>query len=109
MLSPDVILERHSQLYFSDGDVVLSAKVMSTSATASGSPPRYQLYRVHKPILSHNSHVLANLFADAGPADVYDGAPLVEMVGDSSEALASLLAFIYDPSYVSPFLVPGLF
>lgn len=98
-----MILERHSQLYFSDGDVVLSAKVTSTSATASGSPPRYQLYRVHKPVLSHNSPVLANLFADAAPADVYDWAPLVEMIGDSAEALASLLAFLYDPSYVSLF------
>ena len=101
MVNPSAVLERHQQLYFSDGDVVLSAKVAST--TASDSPPRYQLYRVHKPILSHNSPVLANLFADAAPADVYDGAPLVEMIGDSAEALASLLAFIYDPSYVSPF------
>ncbi|KAM5544005.1 hypothetical protein V8D89_002622 [Ganoderma adspersum] len=71
-----------------------------SSITASDSPPRYQLYRVHKSILSHNSPVLANLFEDAAPADVYDGAPLVEMTGDSAEALASLLAFIYDPSKV---------
>ena len=98
MANPDAILERHSPLYFSNGDVVLSAKVSSTPT--SDSPPSYQLYRVHRPILRHKSTVLANLFADATPAILYDGVPLVEMIGDSAEALASLLAFIYGLPYV---------
>lgn len=36
MVNPDVILERHLQLYFSDGDVVLSGKVASATASLQG-------------------------------------------------------------------------
>ena len=103
----DTIPERHPQLYFSDGDIVLSAKV--SSITVSDSPPRFQSHSVHKRILSHNSPVLANLFADTTPADSYAGPPLVETVGDSAEAFASLLAFIYEPSYVDTSFSPALF
>ena len=99
MTNSDAVLERHPQLYFSDGDVVLSAKVLS--ATTSDSPPRYLPFRVHRPILRHNSTMLANLFMDAASSDLYDGVPLVEMIGDTAEALGSLLAFIYNPSHVA--------
>ncbi|PIL26918.1 hypothetical protein GSI_10056 [Ganoderma sinense ZZ0214-1] len=91
------VLERHPQLYFSDGDIVLAAKFSSSTSTAS-SPPKYQLYRVHKPFLIHNSPVFANLFGDAAPGELYDDVPLVEMIGDTAEALASLLTFIYNIS-----------
>ena len=91
------IFERHPQLYFSDGDIVLAA-IFSTSTSTSSSPAKYQLYRVHRPLLSHNSPVFANLFSDAAPAELYDDTPLVEMIGDTAEDLASLLMFIYNPS-----------
>lgn len=97
----DAILERHPQLYFLDGDIVLTAKVSEPSTSSAASPSKYQLYRVHRPVLRHNSAVFANLFADATSEDLYDGVPLVMMVGDAAEALASLLMFIYNPSYVS--------
>ncbi|PIL26931.1 hypothetical protein GSI_10069 [Ganoderma sinense ZZ0214-1] len=95
----DAVLERHPELYFSDGDIVLAAKFSSSNSTAS-SPPKYQLYRVHKPFLSHNSPVFANLFGDAAPGELYDDVPLVEMIGDTAEALASLLTFIYNISEI---------
>ncbi|PIL26938.1 hypothetical protein GSI_10076 [Ganoderma sinense ZZ0214-1] len=72
-----------------------------SSTTTSDLPQKYQLYRVHRAVLCHNSPVLSHLFSDAAPVDHYDGVPLVEMIGDSAEALASLLAFIYDPSEVN--------
>ncbi|KAI1784442.1 hypothetical protein LXA43DRAFT_930136 [Ganoderma leucocontextum] len=99
MVEHTAVLERHPQLYFSDGDVVLAAKVSST--TSSESRPTYQLCRVHRPVLRHNSTVFANLFADAAPGELYDDVPLVEMIGDTAEALASLLTFIYNPSDVN--------
>ena len=94
------VLERHPQLYFSDGDIVLAAKVSSksTSTPTAGSPSKYQDYRVHMPVLRHNSPVFANLFADAAPGELYDDVPLVEMIGDTAEDFATLLTFIYNPS-----------
>ena len=51
------VLEHHPHLYFSDGDIVLAAKVSSkfTSTPTAGSSAKYQLYCVHKPVLRHNS------------------------------------------------------
>ncbi|KAM5544007.1 hypothetical protein V8D89_002624 [Ganoderma adspersum] len=97
------ILERHPQLYFSDGDIVLVAKVSSksTSTPTAGSSPQYQLYRVHRPILRHNSPVFANLFADVAPGELYDDVPLVEMIGDTAEDFATLLTFIYNLSDIN--------
>ena len=101
VMERSAVLERHPQLYFTDGEIVLAARVSQSSTLTPGSPSRYQLYRVHKPVLRHNSTVYANLFADAAPEELYDGVPLVMMMGDAAEDLASLLTFIYNPSYVS--------
>ena len=96
----NTVLDRHPQLYFSDGDIVLAAKVSEPSTSTAGSASNYQLYRIHRSVLRHNSTVFANLFVDAAPEELYDCVPLVVMMGDTAEALASLLMFIYNPSYV---------
>ena len=49
------VLERHPQLYFSDGDIVLATKVSSKSTSTLSSPPRYQRYRFHRPALNVSS------------------------------------------------------
>ncbi|PIL26926.1 hypothetical protein GSI_10064 [Ganoderma sinense ZZ0214-1] len=77
-MKKDAVSERHPQLYFSNGDIVLAAKFSSPTSTAS-SPPQYQLYRVYKPSLSHHSPVFANLFGDAAPGELYDDVPLGEL------------------------------
>ena len=104
------LLERHPQLYFEDGDVVLAAE-LPQAAVEQGSanqptdegdppatpPPKYQLFRVHKTILGIHSAVFANMFMDASPVqiEVHDGAPFVTMIGDSAEPLAKLLSLVY--------------
>ncbi|PIL28623.1 hypothetical protein GSI_08665 [Ganoderma sinense ZZ0214-1] len=77
-MNPDSVLERHPDLYFIDGDVVLAVKQTS-----------------------HHSSVFANFFSDANaaPAEAYGGTvPLAEMHGDKAEDFALLLSYLYNPS-----------
>ena len=91
------VLERHADLYFPDGDVVLAVK---QSPISDEEPPKDTLFRVHKFLLKHHSGTFANFFADANaaPTEVYDGAPLAEMHGDKAEDFALLLSYLYNPS-----------
>ena len=92
-------IDRHPQLYFSDGDIALLATKPSPE---NGGTPRYCVFRIHKAFLRHHSETFANMIADAnGETDVvYDGVPLVEMYGDKAEDLATMLSYMYNPSYV---------
>ncbi len=87
-------LERHSTLYFSDGDVVLAA------STSNGTTPGSQVFRVHKFLLKHHSPTFANMFldADAASGESYDGVPMVKLQGDKAEDLALLLNYLYNPT-----------
>ena len=98
VMDHNLVLERHPQMYFSDGDIVLAAKVSSEPTSTASSPSKCQLYRVYRSVLRHNSPVFANLFADAAPGELYDDVPLVEMTGDAAEDVANLLTFIYNQS-----------
>ncbi|PIL28650.1 hypothetical protein GSI_08692 [Ganoderma sinense ZZ0214-1] len=100
MISPSGF-ERHPDLYFADGDVVLAVKQTPKSEDEdSEKQPKYQLFRVHKFMLKLHSPAFANFFADASaaPAEVYDGVPLAEMHGDKAEDFALLLSYLYKPS-----------
>ncbi|EIW56205.1 uncharacterized protein TRAVEDRAFT_50686 [Trametes versicolor FP-101664 SS1] len=87
--------ERHPQLYFPDGDVVLRAPLLRS---LDDKVEKHQLYRVHKAHLAHYSVMSANMFADgdAGLGPTYDGQPLVEL-SDEAESLSCLLTYFYNP------------
>lgn len=92
---PNIIMrENHPDLYFVTGDVVLQAKLPSDAEQQ-----RFQMYCVHKTILSFHSDVFSDLFADtcARPDATHDSRPLVEMPDDASD-LSHLLLYVYKPS-----------
>ena len=97
-------LEQHPTLYFPDGDIILAVKLAplpptdsANNATATAQD-RYQVYRVHRFLLSRHSQVFANMFADAAPGAFHDGIPMVEMMGDDPEVFSQMLSFLYGPS-----------
>jgi hypothetical protein len=92
---------RDPNFYAEDGNIVLAAK--DTDGTV--------YFRLHRSILIRHSPVFKDMFSmptpsedsadeGGGIADQYDGVPLVEMAGDSSDALRSLIALLYDPACV---------
>jgi hypothetical protein len=86
---------RDPDFYNDDGNIVLSAK------DAEGCTV---YFRLHRSILTKHSPVFGDMFAMPTPSlpsvDQYDGVPLVEMAGDSADALRSLIALLYDPQCV---------
>ncbi|KAI1787049.1 hypothetical protein LXA43DRAFT_740396 [Ganoderma leucocontextum] len=96
-MNPKSVFERHPDLYFPDGDVVLAVKQTPHS---DEDPLKYTLFRVHKFLLKHHSTTFSNFFADANaaPTEAYDGVPLAEMYGDKAEDFALLLSYLYHPS-----------
>ena len=98
-MNSDAVLERHPDLYFQDGDIVLAVKKTSTPGSAE-EPTKYILFRVHKFLLKHHSATFTNFFADANatPTEVYDEVPLAEMHGDQADDFALLLNYLYNPS-----------
>ena len=98
-MNSNAVLERHPDLYFQDGDIVLAVK--QTIATGSTDDrTKYTVFRIHRFLLKHHSTVFANFFSDANaaPAENYDGVPLAEMHGDKAEDFALLLGYLYNPS-----------
>lgn len=89
--------ERHPTLYFPNGDIVLSASIDS-GRDSSDAPPKTQLFRVHKFLVTHHSAMFANMFSDADPGsgESYDGVPMVELQGDKAQDLALLLNYLYN-------------
>ncbi|PIL28643.1 hypothetical protein GSI_08685 [Ganoderma sinense ZZ0214-1] len=99
-MNSNAFLERHPNLYFPDGDIVLAVKEGTIHGSATGDLEKYILFRVHKFLLRHHSATFSNFFADANaaPTEVYDGVPLAEMHGDRAKDFAMLLGYLYDPS-----------
>ncbi|KAF7376427.1 hypothetical protein MSAN_00058300 [Mycena sanguinolenta] len=88
---------RDPAFYFDDGNIILSAKDADECIV---------YFRVHRSILTKHSPVFKDMFTMPLPQDEdqYDGAPLVEMAGDSADALRSLVALLYDPECTSEIL-----
>ena len=99
-MDQNYVLERHPDLYFPDGDVVLAVQQTPKADDPAEGPLKCTLFRVHKFLLKHHSTTFSNLFADADatPTEVYDGVPLAEMYGDKAEDFALLLSYLYNPS-----------
>ena len=100
MVSSEPITEEHHQdLYFDDGNVVLS------SLKRNGTTRVY--FRVHRSILCRHSPVLAEMFAippllddsedpSKGFKESYDGVVHIQ-APDTAEDIESFLGVLYDP------------
>ncbi|THH29804.1 hypothetical protein EUX98_g4391 [Antrodiella citrinella] len=88
----------HPQLYFADGDIILSAALDATGVQ--------QNFRVHKFMLSHNSTVFSDILSipltgsDADP--IVDGVPLMALQDDAAD-LECLLNMLYNPATALPY------
>jgi hypothetical protein len=73
---------RHEQLWFDDGNIVLTTENVA--------------FRVHRSLLSRHSQVFKDLFelSQPSPDEQLDGVPVVKL-HDSPHELASLLDVIY--------------
>lgn len=86
---------RHEPLYFSDGDIVLSAPCDDESTYT-------WLFRIDRIFLARHSPVFRDMLSLPVASDTnekYDGAPRVRLT-DNAWHLAQLLAAIYNPAYV---------
>ncbi|KLO13574.1 hypothetical protein SCHPADRAFT_997222 [Schizopora paradoxa] len=90
--------ERHSTLWISDGNVVLSAESLDKARTI--------LFRIHKSLLSDQSEVFASMFAmpqgldnEGKAVEMYEGLPLVKLP-DDAESLEVLIQALRDTLYV---------
>ena len=88
--------ERHTRLWISDGNVVLSAVSFDKTRTI--------LFCIHKSLLSDQSEVFASMFAkpqgqdDGGivaDLEMYEGLPVVQL-HDTAEELDALLNALRD-------------
>lgn len=85
--------ERHDDLWFSDGNIVLSAVSDDRTNTI--------LFCIHRSSLTRQSEIFESMFdmpqgEGGGLAEVYEEAPLVRLP-DSAEEVEELLNAIYDP------------
>ncbi|KAI0342614.1 hypothetical protein BDW22DRAFT_1330030 [Trametopsis cervina] len=77
-------LQRHSDLWFEDGNVVLVAE--------------NTMFRLHKGVLARHSEVFHDMFSIPQPQqldDAYDGCPVVRMSEEADE-LSTVLEILYD-------------
>ncbi|KAI0697580.1 hypothetical protein BC835DRAFT_1413616 [Cytidiella melzeri] len=83
--------QRHPSLYFTDGDIVISATSRAKSYT--------ELYRVDRIFLARHSPVFKDMFSLGKGRDdeQYDGAPRVHLPEDA-EDVAALLGALYHTS-----------
>ena len=98
-MDQNYVLERHPDLYFPDGDVVLAVQQTPKADDPAEGPLKCTLFRVHKFLLKHHSAPLGHLFEDASVTsdETYDGVPMATMHGDRAEDLGMLLNYIYNP------------
>lgn len=101
--------QRHPVLYFTDGNVCLSATYGAAAHAPSPTPstevavhaPAQHLeivFRVHQSVLSLHSPIFKDLFALPSPPEVneiYDKAPLVRMPDQADDLEALLKAFYF--------------
>ncbi|KAI0310086.1 hypothetical protein OF83DRAFT_1156390 [Amylostereum chailletii] len=102
--SPDV--QRHSDLWFDDGDVVLRATT-TTAGTRT-------LFKVDKRFLARKSAFFGATFAVGGGAldtgsEQYEGAPVLDMPGDAAEDVEDLLQAVYQPQFLFQHVRPRSF
>jgi hypothetical protein len=86
---PDRMAQRHTSLYFFDGNIALMAPNNFGENT---------IFRVHQSILSHYSSVFADMLTmpPVREVETYDDVPLV-CLPDNAEEIESLLKTIYLP------------
>ena len=94
--------QRHDVMWFPDGNVVLATD-------------KY-LFKVFKGVLSMHSSVFKDMFELVESSDrqadgdsvqeMYDGVPLVTLVGDEGEDVAHLLRALYDHRCVYMSFIP---
>lgn len=112
-------VEKHTEFYFDDGSIVLSAhstevslpgKELESSGSSRPKMPRPNasrkvVFRVHKSILRSASRVFANMFelSDGSASDIHDGVPLVHMP-DSAEDVEAMLDMLYGSSFTRMFV-----
>ena len=92
MADPNVIFNPHSQLYFVDGDVVLTAKEPLLHEDA-----RIQYFACALQFYASN-FLSSQVCSWMRHAQEYENTPLVEMAGDEAPAVALLLMWTYFPS-----------
>lgn len=122
---PACTAERHSEFYFNDGTIVLSAEYSATakptqpiddktrektsdrSSDTSTSLPlhptkRKTLFRVHKSLLVSASQVFANMFelsnGTEAESEMYDGVLLIHMP-DPAEDIEVMVDTLYGSSF----------
>lgn len=82
---------RDEELYFPDGNVVLSVNDNSGN---------FIFFKIHQSMLSKHSAVFADMFSlpasSVSATEVYDGAPLVHLQDDAKD-VKQFLRVIYDP------------
>jgi hypothetical protein len=90
---PGGLESRDQDLYFEDGNIIISA---------NGASGDLVYFRVHKSLLSKQSSVFKDMFSLPSPSevDIYDGLPLVHFHDDAKE-LKQFLQVIYDPRQVT--------
>jgi len=81
--SPDLSRERHSKLWFLDGDLVLSAPV---------SREKQRLYRIHRFIVTQNSPVFRERLKETEKKKDFE-----LPVPENADLIDILLTFLYNP------------
>lgn len=87
-------LQKDSDIWVSDGNVILTAK--GPSEVLHG-------FKCHKSTLAKNSEVFSTMFPLTQPedADEYEGLPVVHLT-DTPEDVKALLMMLYDPMKYAP-------
>ncbi|KAL0952535.1 hypothetical protein HGRIS_006794 [Hohenbuehelia grisea] len=101
---------RHPDLYFEDGNLVLSAMDEETALDHNTEHQIVTFFRVHRSILAKHSPVFRDMLAFPTPQDVerYDGVPHVRLY-DSCDDLTGFLTAFYEPLYIPPEHYDGAF
>ena len=97
-MGPEEPVERHHDLWLSDGNIVLSTRSQHDDIQ------QLTLFRVHKSVLARHSAVFRDMFSETvsaasegkGVNELYDGLSVVSLV-DSTKDVEAILKVLYDP------------